>query len=318
MERWYGLNDVERGKPAVAIGVFDGVHRGHRVLLRRAMADARARGERCVVVTFDPNPAEVVKPQPPTRLATLAQRLDLMEWLGVDVALVLPFDAELAAQQPEDFIDSLLIGELGARLVVVGENFRFGNRARGDVAMLREVGGCAGMEVDAVPLLRQGLVGREDTPLSSTEIRAYVAEGDVAAAGRGLARPHRVEGQVVRGHQRGRDLGYPTANLLPTPLAAVPAEGVYAGRLVVSPYGDAEQSYPAAISVGRNATFQGEQLTVEAYAIDAPEDFDIYDRMAGVDFVGRLRRQVKFTSADKLVEQMGHDVELAREYLGLR
>ncbi|TXH44969.1 MAG: bifunctional riboflavin kinase/FAD synthetase [Actinobacteria bacterium] len=318
MERWYGLNDVVRGEPAVAIGVFDGVHRGHRVLLRRARADARARGERCVALTFDPNPAEVVQPQPPTRLSTLAQRLDLLEWIGVDVALVLPFDAEVAAMEPEDFIDQILVGALGTRLVVVGENFRFGSRARGDVAMLRQLGGSAGVEVDAVPLLQQRLVGRGDKPLSSTEICACVAAGDVAAAGRGLARPHRVEGRVVRGAQRGRDLGFPTANVFPTPLAAVPAEAVYAGRLVVSPYGDVEQSFPAAISVGSNPTFQGDQLTVEAYAIDAPADLDLYDRMVAVDFVGRLRRQQKFTSAEKLVAQMTRDVELARDYLGLR
>lgn len=318
MERWYSTNDaVADLSPVVAIGVYDGVHRGHRLLVRRAMADAAGRGVPAVVVTFDPNPSEVVRPDPPTRLSTLAQRLLLLDSLGVAAALVLPFDVAMSKESPRQFVEEVLVAALGASAVVVGENFRFGYRASGDVAALRELGGPHGIDVDAVPLLRQELLGRHDVPISSTEIRRLVADGDVAAATRGLARPHRVEGDVVRGDARGRELGYPTANLRTTELAAIPGDGVYAGRLVVSPYGGAEKAYPAAISIGDNPTFEGQTHRVEAYAIDVPEDLDIYGRHVAVDFVARLRRQIAFTSVAALQNQMAQDVRDARAHLGL-
>lgn len=317
MKRWYSLNDVENCSPVVAIGVYDGVHRGHRLLVRRAVADARAAGVPAVVVTFDPNPSEVLKPEPPTRLSTLAQRLLLLESLGVDATFVYPFDTATSKQSPADFVDEVLIGALGASVIVVGENFRFGHRAAGDVETLREFGARRGMEVDSVPLLRQELLGRHDVPISSTEIRALVANGEISAATRGLARPHRVEGEVVEGDRRGRELGYPTANLRTTELSAIPADGVYAGRLVVSPYGTEQRAFPAAISVGDNPTFEGQTRRVEAFAIDAPEDLDIYDTHVAVDFVSRLRRQIAFTSTDSLVAQMAKDVTEARAQVGV-
>lgn len=318
MKRWYSLNDVERSNPVVAIGVYDGVHRGHRTLVRRALADARAADRPMVVLTFDPNPAEVVRPDPPTRLSTLAQRLLLLEWLGVDATLVLPFDQDTARQSPRQFVAEVLVESLGASAVVVGENFRFGYRASGDVAALNEFGGPHGLTVDAVPLLRQELLGRQDVPISSTEVRRLVADGDVAAAARGLARPHRVEGEVVQGDQRGRELGYPTANVRTTRLAAVPADGVYAGRLVVSPYGTEQVTYPAAISVGDNPTFDGQERRVEAYAIGLVDPaVDFYGKHVAVDFVSRLRRQLTFTSAAALTQQMAADVEDAKAHLGL-
>lgn len=317
MKRWYGLNDAEAGGTVVAIGVYDGVHRGHRLLIRRAMAAARANGQTSVVVTFEPNPAEVVRPDPPKRVSTLAQRLDLLEWLGVDATLVVGFDSVLAGQSPQQFVEQFLVAGLGASQVVVGENFRFGYRASGDIDDLRRFGAEHGFTVDAVPLLRQGLIGREDVPISSSEIRRLVAEGDVAAAARGLARPHRVEGIVVLGDQRGRELGYPTANVDITELAAVPADGVYAGRLVLRPYAEDRRYFPAAISVGTNPTFKGQDRRVEAFVIDAPADFDIYGTPVAVDFVSRLRPQQSFGSAELLKRQMAEDVKAARDHLGL-
>jgi riboflavin kinase/FMN adenylyltransferase len=270
-----------------------------------------------VVLTFDPNPAEIVAAQPPMRLSTLAQRLLLLESLGVDAAFVLPFDRAMSQESPKEFVDQILLGALGASSVVVGENFRFGHRAAGDVEALREFGAPGGMTVDAVPLLRQELLGRKDVPISSTEIRALVANGDISAATRGLARPHRVEGEVVEGDRRGRDLGYPTANLRTTALSAIPSDGVYAGRLVVSPYGTEQRTFPAAISVGDNPTFVGQTRRIEAFAIDAPADLNIYNTHVAVDFVSRLRRQVAFTSTESLVAQMAKDVLEARAHLGV-
>ncbi len=317
MKRWYSLNDVERSSPVVAIGVYDGVHRGHRLLVRKAIQDAREAGVPAVVLTFDPNPAEVVRPDPPTRLSTLAQRLLLLESLGVDATFVMPFDKKTSHQEPSAFVEEILVDALGTSAVVVGENFRFGHRARGDVAELRSMGQRHGIVVDAVPLLCEELLGRRDVPISSTEIRSLVAAGDVSAATRGLARPHRVEGEVVEGDRRGRELGYPTANLRTTTLAAIPADGVYAGQMVVSPYGSEQRTYPAAISVGDNPTFPDQTRRIEAYAMGVGDDLDVYNTHVAIDFVSRLRRQIEFTSAAALTKQMALDVDEAREHLGL-
>lgn len=317
MERWFGLDDEPRPPSVVAIGVFDGVHRGHRSLIRIARAQANEQDLGCTVLTFDPNPAEVVGPAAPARISTLAQRLQLFEQLGVAAALVLPFDTSVAQMSPRHFFESVLLGGVNARAIVVGENFRFGYRASGDVAALREFGGDGHIKVTEVPLVREHLVGTKDVPLSSTEIRALIAAGDVSAATRGLARPHRVEGTVVVGERRGRELGYPTANLQTTELAAVPADGVYAGNLVVDPYSDAPHTHPAAISVGTNPTFGDEHRRVEAYALDLPADTDIYGAHVAVDFVGRLRGQQSFGSVDALVTRMARDVAATRRVLGL-
>ncbi len=319
MKRWYGLNDLEglTTRPVVAIGVYDGVHRGHRKLIRKAVEDAASSGVESVVLTFDPNPAEVLGRGPaPTRLSVLAQRLELIESLGVDAALVMTFDEELSKQTPADFVHGVLGDALNASQVVVGENFRFGHRAAGDVSDLRELGRDRGLKVDPVPLLVQELIGRDNLPLSSTEIRGLVAAGDVAAACRGLARPHRVEGVVVQGDRRGAELGFPTANLEPTDLAAIPAEGVYAGRLVDSPHGDQRRTFPAAISIGTNPTFDGQEQTVEAYAI-ADEALRLYDHQVAVEFIDRVREQQRFASTEQLVNAMHNDVARVRHVLGL-
>lgn len=317
MQRWFGIPQAQPSPSAVAIGVFDGVHRGHRTLIREALKRDQD-GLRGTVLTFDPNPAEVVAPQAPMRLSTLPHRLQLLSALGAKATLVLPFDDEVSRMSPRHFFDEVLVGALDAKVVVVGENFRFGYRASGTVDSLVEFGDECGVEVVSVPLVRQHLVGSKQVPVSSTEIRGFVAQGDVAAATRGLARPHRVEGEVVSGERRGRELGYPTANLDPTLLAAIPADGVYAGTLLTDPYGPNRRTFPAAISVGTNPTFGEEQRRVEAYALDLPADTDLYGQQVAVDFVARIRGMQAFGSTSALVTRMAEDVEHTRRVLGLR
>lgn len=281
-------------------------------------AVAARDGLQSVVLTFDPNPAELVRPQPPTRLSTMAQRLELLESLGVDATVVLPFDVDLSHQSPLHFYEEVLRDGLNARAVVVGENFRFGYRASGDVPMLTEFGAADGVEVVEQSLVRELLVGSSDVPVSSTEIRGLVADGQMSAATRALARPHRLEGTVVRGEGRGRDLGYPTANMRLTDLAAVPSDGVYAARVVIDPYGPERQALPAAVSIGDNPTFAGQERTVEAYVLDAGDELDLYDRHIAVDLVARLRGQQRFGSIPGLIARMDTDVEETRAMLGLR
>ncbi len=306
MKRWSALDDVPAGwgRSAVAIGVFDGVHAGHRAIVARAVAAANELDASSVVVTFDPHPATVVRPEAaPLLLGDVAQRLDLLSSLGVDATLVLPFDREMSSWTAEQFVQRLLVDRLHVRRVVVGENFRFGNRALGDVALLRSLGAHHDFDVDAV-----SLVG-DAQPVSSTLIREFVAAGDVAAAAAALTRPYGVSGEVVRGDGRGRELGFPTANLaLPAGLA-VPADGVYAGWLVRA---DGSR-WPAAISVGTNPTFDGVDRRVEAYALDA--DFDLYGEIVRVEFGERLRGQVRFDDAAGLVTQMCLDVDAVRRTL---
>lgn len=315
MKRWFELPADGHGPSAVVVGVFDGVHRGHRTLIRNMRTIAAREGLRSVVLTFDPNPAELVRPQPPLRLSTLEQRLQLLAGLGVDATVVLPFDVAMSQRSPQHFFDDILRTGLQAKSVVVGENFRFGYRASGDVPMLRSLCEAAGIEVVAEPLVREHLVGSDDVPISSTEIRGLVSAGEVAAATRALTRPHRVEGQVVAGAGRGRELGYPTANLRTTELATIPADGVYAARLVADPYGETRTVWPAAVSVGDNPTFDGQERTVEAFVLDA--DLDLYDQHVAVDFVARLRGQQRFASVGSLTAKMGEDVQHTRELLGL-
>ena len=307
MRRWRGLDEVptDWGRAVVTIGVFDGVHRGHRHLVARAVARARELGLPAVVITFDPNPLVVLRPeQAPLEVSTLRHRLDLLEELGVDATCVLPFTRALAELEPAEFVTSMLVGRLHARAVVVGENFRFGHRAAGDAALLARLGEQLGFEVEVL-----ALVEGPDAAFSSTYVRSHLAAGDVEAAARALGRPHRIEGVVVRGAARGRGLGYPTANVAHGPRAAVPADGVYAGWLHV-----AETTYPAAISVGTNPTFDGRARSVEAYALDRT-DLDLYGRHVAVDFVTRLRGMERFDSVDDLVRRMAEDVDRARAVL---
>lgn len=312
MHRWQGLADVPAGwgSCVVTIGVFDGVHRGHQRIVARAAEIGAELSLPVVVITFDPHPDEVVRPgSHPPFLVTPRRRAELLAGLGVDAVCVLPFTYEFSQLGPDEFVRAVLVDRLHAAAVVVGENFRFGHRAAGDVALLGELGEKYEFTCEGVPLLAEG----GDT-ITSTGIRALLAAGDVAGAARDLGRPHRVEGVVVRGHQRGRALGFPTANLEMLPHTAIPADGVYAGRLAsLDPDGSEVERWPAAISVGTNPTFDGLERTVEAYALDR-DDLDLYGAHVAVDFIARLRGMAKFDSVDDLVVQMRRDVDAARAY----
>jgi riboflavin kinase / FMN adenylyltransferase len=304
--RWTGLADVpsDWGESVVTIGVFDGVHLGHQRLIGRAAELAAQRDLPVVVVTFDPHPDAVVRPGPPPPELTTPRRLaELLAGLGVKALVVLPFDVEFSKLSPDEFVRAVLSERLHAAAVVVGENFRFGHKAAGDVPLLGRLGEKYDFTAEGVPLL---------AGVSSSHIRERLAAGDVRAAAAALGRPHRVEGVVVRGHQRGRSLGFPTANLETTPHAAIPADGVYAGWLVTLGLDGAETDrWPAAISVGTNPTFGAGDRTVEAYALDR-DDLDLYGVHAAIEFTDRLRGTERFATVDDLITQMHTDVAQAR------
>jgi riboflavin kinase/FMN adenylyltransferase len=284
--------------------VFDGVHRGHRELISRAVELAAKRDLPSVVMTFDPHPSEVVRPgSHPAQLTTLKRRADLVEELGVDVFCVLPFTPELSRMPADVFVHELLVEQLHVAAVVVGENFTFGKGAQGDVTLLHTLGSRFGFTAEG-----ESLVSEDHLVYSSTYIRACIDAGDVVAAEHALGRPHRLEGIVVRGDGRGRDLGFPTANLSTPKFAAVPADGVYACRFL-----QGGQVRDAAVSVGTNPTFSGRERRVEAFVLDVDEDF--YGQRVALDFVARLRGQLKFDASDDLVVQMREDVEQARRLL---
>ncbi|MEW2545719.1 bifunctional riboflavin kinase/FAD synthetase [Streptomyces sp. NPDC047002] len=305
MQRWRGLEDIPQdwGRSVVTIGSYDGVHRGHQLIIGRTVERARELGVPSVVVTFDPHPSEVVRPgSHPPLLAPHHRRAELMADLGVDAVLILPFTVEFSKLSPADFIVKVLVDKLHARLVVEGPNFRFGHRAAGNVDVLAELGATYDYEVDVVDLRVTGEAGG-GRPFSSTLTRGLIAEGDVQGAREILGRPHRVEGVVVRGAQRGRELGYPTANVATLPHSAIPADGVYAGWLTA-----AGERMPAAVSVGTNPQFEGVDRTVEAYAIDRV-GLDLYGLHVAVDFLAYVRGQEKFESVDALLEAMAGDVK---------
>jgi riboflavin kinase/FMN adenylyltransferase len=294
----------------VTIGVFDGIHRGHASIIADAVQIAAERGVPSALITFVPHPSEVVRPgsHPPV-LTSIVRRAELVEALGVDVFCALPFTLEFSRMPPDEFVHQALVDRLHASAVVVGENFRFGHKAAGDVALLEQLGHTFGFTTHGVALLREG-----DTPMSATYVRSCVLAGDVATAAQVLGRPHRVDGVVERGDQRGRELGYPTANLRTDAWAAVPADGVYAGRVVrLDEWG---RTVPggllgtAAISVGTNPTFEVRQRRVEAYILDF--EGDLYGANVGVEFDERLRGMEKFASVTDLVEQMADDVARTR------
>jgi riboflavin kinase/FMN adenylyltransferase len=316
VQRWRGLDSIPTGwgHCVVTIGVFDGVHRGHAEIIGKAVDLARQRGVPSVLITFVPHPSEVVRPgsHPPV-LTTIVRRAELVEELGVDVFLPLPFTLEFSQMPPDEFAHLVLVEKLHASGVVVGENFRFGHKAAGTVGLLEQLGSRFGFTAEGISLLRTG-----DTPLSATYVRSCVQAGDMEAAAEALGRPHRVDGIVERGDQRGRELGYPTANLRSDQWAAVPADGVYAGRVVrLDEWGRTVAGPPlgaAAISVGTNPTFDVRQRRVEAYVLDF--EGDLYGDAIGIEFVTRLRGMEKFDSVDALVTQMHADVARTRDLLG--
>jgi riboflavin kinase/FMN adenylyltransferase len=311
--RWYGLGEVPAGwgESVVTIGVFDGVHRGHQRIVGRAAHLGRERGLPVVVITFDPHPDEVIRPgSHPPFLCSARRRAELLAQLGADAVCVLPFTLEFSRLDPDEFVRTVLVERFHAAVVVVGEDFRFGHKAAGDVALLAKLGEKYEFTAEGMPLLvADGAI------ISSTSIRQMLGAGDVAAAAKALGRPHRVEGTVVRGHRRGKALGFPTANLETPPHTAVPADGVYAGWLASLDGGRDAQRWPAAISIGTNPTFGEGERTVEAYAIDR-DDLDLYGVHAAIDFIARLRGTLRFDSVGALVAQMRRDVDRARELTG--
>lgn len=304
VERFDGPAAVPADWPAsvVTIGVFDGVHRGHRAIVQRARSLGDAAEAPVVAITFDPHPSEVVRPGThPALLTTLDHRVELLGEAGADAVLVLPFTWELSQLTPEQFVTEVVAGSLHAATVVVGANFRFGHRAVGTVETLRSLGSRLGFDVVVADLM-----GRGEVTWSSTYVRQCVLEGDVDEVQGILLRPHRVTGTVVHGDHRGRELGYPTANLDPVPHAAVPADGVYAGWLVRGP-----DRLPAALSIGTNPTFDGDVRRVEAYVLDR-DDLELYGEQVAVEFAERLRATLRFDSVDELLTQMALDVERTR------
>jgi riboflavin kinase/FMN adenylyltransferase len=293
----------------VTIGVFDGVHRGHQQIIGHTVDRARQLGIASVVVTFAPHPSEVVRPgSHPAILTEAARKAELVEALGVDVLCVIPFTLEFSHLPAETFVHDVLIEHLHASVVVVGQNFRFGHKAAGDVVLLERLGRTFGFTVEDAPLVSGPPTS---AVLSSTYIRSCVDAGDVEEAARALGRPHRVEGIVVRGDQRGRELGFPTANLLTAPYTAVPADGVYAGWLLRR--GREGERLPAAVSVGTNPTFNGRERRVEAYVLDF--DADLYGERVAIEFVSRLREQRRYDGIGPLVDQINADVAATRAVL---
>jgi len=299
------------GSSAVAIGKFDGVHAGHRAVIERLKADAAASGARSVAVTFDRNPLALLRPELcPDNVVSTDRKLELLGGLGLDATLLLTFDSELASQSPEAFVEQILVGALHVSTVLVGEDFRFGHRGAGTPELLRELGPLYGFTVDVVDdVYLEG----SDRRVSSSWIRELLAEGDVATAERALGRAVDVRGEVVHGLKRGRELGFPTANLSETVDAFVPADGVYAGWLEDH---DTGIRYPAAVSVGTNPTFDDVLVRqVEAHVIDE-DALDLYGHDVTVEFTQRLRGMVAFEGIDALMVQMTADVDAARAILG--
>jgi riboflavin kinase / FMN adenylyltransferase len=289
-----------RAGTAVTIGAYDGVHKGHQFVIGRLCRMAADGGLAPVVLTFDRHPASVVRPESAPKLLTdLDQKLEVLGATGVEHAVILHFDQARSQEEPEQFVREVLVDALRARVVVVGEDFHFGRRRRGNVELLREMGGSLGFEVAHVPLL---------PGISSTAIRALLAAGDVTGAAELLGRPHEVRGVVERGDQRGRALGYPTANVAVPADVLLPKPGIYAGW-----YGDGQ---PAAISVGRRPTFHdgGAPVVLEAYLLDF--DGDLYGQQARVSFATRLRDEERYDSVEELLAQMARDVEHTRAALG--
>ena len=309
MRTWRTLDEVpaDLGRCVAVVGNFDGVHLGHRQVLARAREIADERALPVVAVTFDPHPLAVLRPEhAPTILTSIEDRGRLLGAAGADDVLAVPFDADMATWSPEEFVRRVLVDALRVAVVVVGANFRFGSRASGDVATLHRLGAEHDFTAVGIPLDGGPMVW------SSTYVRTCLAAGDVAGAAEALGRPYSVRGVVVRGDQRGRELGYPTANVPTGALTAAPADGVYAGWLVRL---DTGERFPAAISVGTNPTFTGERVhRVESYVLDRT-DLDLYGVEVEVCFVERLRGMVTFSSVEALVTQMAGDVERTRDLL---
>ncbi len=318
MHRWTSLDDVpdDLGPTVATLGNFDGVHRGHRAVLDTVITAARARGLAAVAVTFDPHPVAVLHPErAPKEICGLEHRLDLLEQAGLDGVVVVEFTRDYARLTPEEFVVETFVEGLRSEVVVIGRDSRFGLHNSGDAGTMRRLGEEHGFEV-----VVQGTVGEVDEgvrALSSTALREAIVRGDVEEAAEILGRPHRVSGEVVHGYKRGRDLGYPTANLSADSEGLVPADGVYAGWLERPelPVDHPDRRLPAAISVGTNPTFEDVERSVEAYVLDR-DDLELYGEVVWVELARRLRDNLRFESVEALMEQMAADVDQTRALLG--
>ncbi len=287
------LPDAEPRPRRVAVGEFDGVHLGHRAVI----------GDADTVLTFDPHPRAVVTPEAAPKLLTpLPVKTDIIAGMGVEELVVIPFDGAFAAQEPQAFVDEVLVGRLGATEVRVGENFRFGHQAKGDVALLQRQ--------DAFTTTVAEMVEVDGEIVSSTHIRGLIVAGEVERAARFLGLPFHLRGIVQHGDKRGRTLGYPTANLVPDNALCYPGNGIYACRAALG-----DQWWPAAVNVGVRPTFvTGRGVLVEAYIIGY--DGDCYDQELRLAFLQRIRGEKRFEDVDELIEQMGRDTALAAEIAG--
>jgi riboflavin kinase / FMN adenylyltransferase len=295
--------DVDAAERAIAIGSFDGVHAGHRRVIGRAKEAAREHGIRSAVVTFRPHPMTVLRPErAPRELTSPGRQEELLRELAPDELALIRFTHEFSQLSHEQFAEDVLAGVLRARHVIVGENFRYGNRAQGTIETLRASGQRLGFEVEPAPLLQIG-----GAPVSSSRIRDLLAGGQVEQAAALLGRDPSIEGKVVHGDGRGRELGFATANLEPAPHSALPATGVYAGRAHVE-----GGSWPAAISVGFNPTFSDDRrrVRIEAHLLDF--DRDVYGEPIRIELARRLRDEERYDSIDELVDQVHRDIDAVR------
>jgi riboflavin kinase/FMN adenylyltransferase len=316
VKRYHSIGELPLGGPrrVVAIGTFDGVHLGHRAIIGRAIALAKERGRTSMVVTFHPSPIKVLRPEIRTSTLTgVALKSALIEQLGVDELLVIPFNQSFSRVRAERFVELLSSAPIGADAIVVGDGFRFGHGGTGTVSLMREVGRSVGLVVEGADLISS----EDEKPISSTRIRRLIAQGHVEEARTLLDRPHVVEGTVVAGDHRGRQIGIPTANVaVDPPDAAVPGRGVYAGFALL-PHGRES----AAINVGVVPTFveasggpERPTMRVEAHLIDY-DGPDVYGQQIRVEFIARIRDERRFESAEALVAQIGDDLRLVREIL---
>jgi riboflavin kinase/FMN adenylyltransferase len=309
MQRFFSLDTVpsDFGPSAVTVGKFDGVHLGHRQVISRLHAVAQQRGLTSAIVTFDRNPLSLLAPERcPAPLVSVRQKLDLIESTGVDATLVLEFDRALSELAPEEFAERILVHALHAAVVLVGADFRFGAHGAGDIHLLRQLGAAHGFEVEVI----KDVADEEGSRVSSTHIRDLLSQGRVRDAAKLLGALPTVRAEVVHGEQRGRTLGYPTANLSREAEGFLPADGVYAAWLIADGV-----RYPAAVSIGNNPTFGGvPDHQVEAHAMDV--SLDLYGSEIEVAFVEHIRGMRKFEGPDALAAQMGSDERQIREILG--
>jgi len=309
------VTDLERQpwddrRAVITIGAYDGVHLGHQAVIDQVRARADEMGSMSVVVTFDRHPASVVRPESaPRLLTTTPQKMELLEATGVDAVVVVPFDERQAAESPESFVDRVLVKCLNTQVIVVGADFHFGRHRDGNVDLLRKIGVDSDFEVEPIELIARA--DGVDEPVSSTAIRRALAGGDIARANAMLGHAFEARGEVVTGDQRGRLLGFPTANVVVTSGACLPADGVYAG-FYERPSGEI---FPCAINLGRRPTFyeHADASLLEAHLLDA--DVDLYGEIAHVRFEHFLRSERKFDGVDALIAQLALDIEHARQLL---